>query len=94
MFARGRAPAVGTTPPPAPAPTPAPAPAPVRTPAPSSSAEDLRALLGFLRVTEADFAAHEARYFEALRNLLLRRGTIGANEAINRSTFRDTVRRF
>jgi peptidoglycan hydrolase-like protein with peptidoglycan-binding domain len=94
MFARGRPPAAGTTPPPAPAPTPAPAPAPVRPPAPSSSAEDLRALLGFLRVTEADFAAHETRYFEALRNLLLRRGTIGANEAINRSTFRDAVRRF
>ena len=84
MFARGRASAAGATP----------LPTPVRTPVSSGSAEDLRALLGFLRVTEADFAAHEARYFEALRNLLLRRGTIGASEAINRSSFRDAVRRF
>jgi peptidoglycan hydrolase-like protein with peptidoglycan-binding domain len=45
-------------------------------------------------MAQADFIPLETRYFEALRGLLLRRGAIGADEVINRSTFRDAVRRF
>ena len=98
LFSRGGLPAsgAGATQPTAPGPPPATAPQGQATtrPAVAGSTEDLQALLRFLRVTSADFAPFEARYFEVLRGLLLRRGAIGANEVINRSTFRDAMRRF
>jgi hypothetical protein len=51
-------------------------------------------LQSYLGVSDAGFATHEARYFAALKDHLVRAGTVAATDALDRSNFADAVEDF
>jgi peptidoglycan hydrolase-like protein with peptidoglycan-binding domain len=60
----------------------------------SASVPPITKLQNYLGVTDAAFTAHESRYFTALKEHLVRAGTIGQSDTLDRSNFAAAVEDF